>query len=169
MRSVRITSGKYRGREIVVPEVAHAMGAREKLALFNMVEVKGLGVLDIFAGSGALGIEAISRGAASVVFVERDKKAASVIKGNLERLGIIAEVICEKAGKFHQGKYDVILVDPPYDKFEMTEISHLSELLKDDGVLVLSHPQIDNIALPGLELMKTKRYAGAAISIFSRA
>ena len=93
--SVRITSGIYRGHSILTPgEGTHPMGERERLALFNKISdyLPGANVLDAFAGSGALGIEAMSRGAASVTFVEKSPKAAKIIRENLKTLGISVEV-----------------------------------------------------------------------------
>lgn len=87
---IRITSGKFRGRVLKSPASSqtHPMGAREKLALFNMVNVENATVLDAFAGSGALGIEALSRGAKEVIFVESSPKIAQTIHGNLELIGV---------------------------------------------------------------------------------
>ncbi|MBR2709688.1 RsmD family RNA methyltransferase [Candidatus Saccharibacteria bacterium] len=89
MNSIIITGGKYRGLSIMTPGGAtHPMGIRERLALFNMLmpRLQGATVLDVYAGSGALGLEALSRGAASVIFVDNDKKATEVIKKNLHTL-----------------------------------------------------------------------------------
>ena len=100
---VRITSGKYRNRALKTPEIGtHPMGAREKLALFNMVAdvLPDALVLDAFAGSGALGIEALSRGASEVVFLEKSAKACKIIRENLQGLGLKAEVLCENVVNF---------------------------------------------------------------------
>ena len=91
MDIVTVTSGKYRGRRILTPGLGtHPMGSREKLALFNMLtgKIEGATVLDAFAGSGALGIEALSRGAFKVIFVDNSKKATEVISKNLDTLVI---------------------------------------------------------------------------------
>ena len=83
---IRVTSGKLRGRVLRSPDTSgtHPMGAREKLALFNMVNVEGERVLDAYAGSGAVGVEALSRGASEVVFVENNRRTARVILENLQ-------------------------------------------------------------------------------------
>ena len=92
MEKIRITSGSLRGRTIRSPRssLTHPMGAREKLALFNMIgaELPGAVVLDAFAGSGALGIEALSRGAHLVTFIEKDLKIAENLIENLKTVGI---------------------------------------------------------------------------------
>ena len=172
MSSVRISSGKYRGRNIATPgSGTHPMGERERLALFNMIagDLPGAVVLDAYAGSGALGIEALSRGASRVVFVEKDYGAAKVIKENLESLGISGEVLVDNAKTFATDeKFDLILVDPPYDKFEAEGAVNSAQFLKDDGVLVLSHPG-EAPEIFGLEIIKSRSYAGAIISIYKKA
>ena len=167
--TVRITSGLYRGRAIKTPGgKTHPMGERERLALFNMISsyVPGAVVLDAFAGSGALGIEAISRGAESVVFVENNRDAVKMIKDNLVNLGIEAEVEVCKVSEFNSGSlFDLILADPPYDNFDLIEVEHLVQFLKQGGIFVLSHPG-DAPEIQGLVLQKSRKYAGAMISIF---
>jgi len=144
------------------------MGSREKLALFNMLtgKIEGATVLDAFAGSGALGIEALSRGAAEVVFVERNSKACKIIKKNLESLGINegARIIKSSVSET-TGEYDVILADPPYDNFDLPEVESLTKLLKSGGILVLSHPE-EAPKLDSLTLSKTHQYAAAHLSIY---
>ena len=111
MKKIRITSGELKGRVIASPEVAgtHPMGAREKIALFNMVgDLTGVRVLDAYAGSGALGIEALSRGASGVVFVEKSPRVAKVIRENLAKLGLTerAKVIVSDVGSLDAGRAD---------------------------------------------------------------
>ena len=167
---IRITSGKYRGRNIESPnsKLTHPMGAREKLALFNMItgELDGARVLDAYAGSGALGIEALSRGAKEVVFVEKDAKICRIIRDNLAKLGVSSEVICGNVVDFTTSDlFDVIIADPPYDRFSEAEITPLIDLLKQGGTLVLSHPDMAP-DIPGLNLKSSKKYANAHISVY---
>ncbi len=99
---LRVISGRYRGRVLLSPrdDRTHPMGARERLALFNMVNVEQAAVLDAYAGSGAIGIEALSRGAREVVFVESSGKVASVIKQNLQNLEITdARIVVAKVAQ----------------------------------------------------------------------
>lgn len=172
MEKLRITSGKYRGRSIKSPPSAatHPMGSREKIALFNMISdfLPGAVVLDAFAGSGALGIEALSRGADRVVFVEKDPRAAKIIRDNLNELGIasIGEVHTCSVTKFTPKEdFDIIIADPPYDRFEISDIGSLAGLVKESGVFVLSHPK-EPPRIDGLSLLQTRKYAGARISIY---
>ena len=170
--SVRITSGQYRGREILTPGAGtHPMGEREKMALFNMIssDLIGARVLDAYAGSGALGIEALSRGAKSCNFVERSGEATKIIKQNLLKLDILPDtfnVFKQNVVDFESNEsYDMIIADPPYDDFRIDEIEHLVRFLKDGGVLVLSHPNQIN-SIDGLKLLKSRQYSRAHISIF---
>lgn len=180
---MRVTSGKYKGREVRSPrdERTHPMGERERLALFNMLAGPGRSVLDAYAGSGALGIEALSRGARRVVFVEKAPAVARVIRENLLRLGVSegatglaepgtqsSQVICADVKNLAlDEKFDVILADPPYDDFDLTGVEKLTDLLEDGGVLVLSHPGVAP-ELPGLILEKTRQYARAHLSFYTK-
>ena len=171
--NIRITSGELRGRIIRSPksDLVHPMGAREKLALFNMVAdfLPKAEVLDAFAGSGALGIEAISRGAKSVTFIEKDVKVAQNLMENLKRVGISsADIDICKVKEFRTNReFDIIIADPPYDNFEVSDIIYLTNYLKDGGVFVLSHPG-DTPVIDGLKLTKSRKYAGATLSIYQK-
>jgi 16S rRNA (guanine966-N2)-methyltransferase len=191
---VKITSGKLRGRVISTPGgKTHPMGERERLALFNMIssDVPGAVVLDAYAGSGALGFEALSRGAKEVLFIDSNHKSESCIMDNMLSLGyyelldknLVDELIRNAEGKkpIHEEtadvmrikvsqleskrKFDLILADPPYDKFILDDIQHLVQFLTNDGVFVLSHPG-DAPELQGLSLRKSHKYAGATISVY---
>jgi len=172
MESVKITSGRYRSSKLLTPGGAtHPMGSREKLALFNMLAdyLMGARVLDAYAGSGALGIEALSRGATEVVFVEQNRRAVTTIHQNLTILSLKAQVLLGNVVKFTTyKKFDVIIADPPYDKFKVAEIEHLTQFLRPGGILALSHPN-DPPEFPGLTLLSTHRYARAHISIYTAA
>ena len=171
---ITITGGQYRGRKIFTPGgKTHPMGSRERLALFNMLGEKcaGAKVLDAFSGSGALGIEALSRGASLVVFCDNSRQVTEVIRRNLSELGIndSFKVVCSKvsglAGDLRD--FEVILADPPYDNFDFTEVDSLVGLLKANGTLVLSHPgEAPNFE--GLELLKTHTYAAAHLSVYTK-
>ena len=175
--TVKITGGKYRGRAILTPGgKTHPMGERERLALFNMITeyVQGSTVIDLYCGGGTLGIEALSRGARRVVFVDKEAMALRTVKENLCRLGIDdvagvevvradAVTVAEEAAE----QFDVVLADPPYDRYDAGMVDELSRLVLDGGILVLSHPG-EAPELEGLQLMKTRRYSGAHISIYAK-
>ena len=169
MNTVKIMSGKYRGRVLSTPGGAtHPMGAREKLALFNMLApyLEGSLVLDAYAGSGALGIEALSRGALKATFIEKNRAAARVIMQNLADLSLVGNVYAGPVQQFESGElFDLILADPPYDDFRLEEIASLAQFLSSDGILALSHPD-EAPEIAGLKLLKTNQYAAAHLSLY---
>ncbi len=174
MNNIKITSGKFRGRAINSPNLktTHPMGAREKLALFNMISeyLPGANVLDAYAGSGALGIEALSRGASYAMFVEKNPRAAAVIRKNLADLGLLenAGVSEWDAKNFLPPRdFDIIIADPPYDDFDVRGVENLAKFLNKGGILVLSHPG-EALKISGLTLQKTRAYAAAKISIYTK-
>lgn len=169
MNTLRIISGALKGRKIETPGGAtHPMGERERLALFNMISenLHGAEVLDAFSGSGALGIEALSRGAKAVTFVEKNPEAVKIIRKNLADLDIDANVVLAKVSSFQASKkYDIILADPPYDSFNLDEVRTLTVIVEKGGILALSHPN-EVPDLGTLNLIKTHKYARARISIY---
>ncbi len=174
MDNIKITSGKYRGRSIKSPNsrLTHPMGAREKLALFNMISeyLPRAVVLDAYAGSGALGIEALSRGASYAMFVEKNPRITGVIRKNLAELGLAEQASVSEwdAKNFLPPRdFGVILADPPYDNFDLRGIENLAKFLKKGGVFTLSHPG-EAPEINGLILQKTRKYAAARISIYTK-
>jgi 16S rRNA (guanine966-N2)-methyltransferase len=118
---VRVVAGEFRGRRLAAPRGARTRPTADRVreALFSMLgDVTGARVLDLYAGSGALGIEALSRGAGSAVFVDRDPRAVAAIERNLESLGLEQEVLRQDAVRFlarAKGTFDLVFCDPPYD------------------------------------------------------
>ena len=94
MSTIRITSGLYKNTKLEVPRSAHPMGERERTAIFNSLgdRVVDASVLDAFAGSGALGLESLSRGASSATFLENDRQAQKIIKENIAKLGLTSAI-----------------------------------------------------------------------------
>lgn len=148
---MRIIAGRYRGRTLRGPSAPGVRPTSDRLreTLFNIVDVEmpGCRVLDGFAGTGAVGLEALSRGAAHVTFVERDKRAAAVIARNVETCGagegciiIRGDFIGLAARLADQPPFDVVLLDPPYD-FSDTEavLDEAATMLRPGGVIVLEH------------------------------
>ena len=172
--NVKITSGLFRGRELKAPQngVTHPMGSREKLALFNSLsdKIKDKIILDVFAGTGALGLEALSRGASHVTFIEADKKAAEILKQNAIVLGVFAQVRIynTKAEKIDfDSPFDIVIADPPYEYFHDLPLSVLDRLAKTAReYFVLSHPSDFDPHAIDAELLSTKAYAGSRITIF---
>jgi 16S rRNA (guanine966-N2)-methyltransferase len=139
--------------------------------LFNLVgPVDGATVLDLFAGSGALGLEALSRGAASATFVESDRDACRVINANLDKLGFRALVLCQDVlravGSEHR-RFDLVLCDPPYDYDRARLDASLAGLLEPEGVLVLETAgREDAPEVPGLRQRTSRKYGAARLTLF---
>ena len=173
MENIRITSGNLRGRVIKSPRssLTHPMGSREKIALFNMIAeyLPDADVLDAYAGSGALGVEAYSRGAKSVDFIEKNYQVAQTLIINLGLMEIkSANIDILAVEKFKTTKdYNIIIADPPYDNFSLKAIINLTKYLKNGGILVLSHPA-PTPEISGLKLTKSRKYAKANISIYEK-
>ena len=165
-KQIRIISGNYGGRLIDTPDndATQPMGDRERMAIFNRLrdEVAGKRVLDAFAGSGALGLEALSLGAGEVDFLENNPKAVQCIKANLKKLGESARVLRQP-----EGEYDLIFMDPPYDKTQYELCLQIAAHLTTGGYLVLSHPADPEPPIfDGLELVSDNKYAAAHIKIY---
>jgi 16S rRNA (guanine966-N2)-methyltransferase len=118
---MRIIAGQWRGRPLVAPkgESTRPTADRTREALFSMLasrlgSFEGLKIADVCAGTGALGLEALSRGAAHCTFVERDRAAVEALRANVAKFGAEAEVRAIAAESFVGGAYDLVLIDPPY-------------------------------------------------------
>jgi 16S rRNA (guanine966-N2)-methyltransferase len=172
---VRIIGGEHRGRRIVAPkgEKTRPTSDRVRENAFNLIgPVDDAAVLDLFAGSGALGLEALSRGAASCVFVESDREACRTINANLDTLRLKATVLCQDVLRVLAGErrtFELILCDPPYT-FEPARIAtHLERVLEPGGVLVYeSSGREDAPVLPGLEERTSRKYGAARLTLFTR-
>lgn len=139
----RVIAGTAGGLRLDVPRGrwVRPTADRVKEALFSSLgDLSGLVVLDLYAGSGGLGIEALSRGAARVVFVERDPAAVAVIRANLDRTGLVdrALVVAADAVRFcglpDGGPFDLLLLDPPYDTGLDTVVDHVGSMISRDAV-----------------------------------
>jgi 16S rRNA (guanine966-N2)-methyltransferase len=142
---MRVITGKARGRRLKTPENYDIRPTTDgvKEAVFNIVQfdVEGRRVLDLFAGTGQLGIEALSRGAASCVFIDSDKTAAGIVKENLRACSLDGAVLQTDALSYlgECGKFDLIFVDPPYDSGlydgVLQKINSV-DILSDGGIII---------------------------------
>jgi 16S rRNA (guanine966-N2)-methyltransferase len=173
---VRVVAGEFRGRRLAAPRGRGTRPTADKVreALFSMLgDVSGARVLDLYAGSGALGIEALSRGAESAVFVERDARAAAVIDRNLASLGLDEEVLRQDAVRFlarSTGTFDLVFCDPPYDAASRLAgplAEHLPALTSEDARIVTESDKRNPLLLP-LPLLTERTYGDTRIAIHGR-
>ena len=157
---VRIIAGAKRGRRLEVPTGAEVRPTSEMVreAVFDVLgPVGGLRVLDLFAGTGALGLEALSRGAAHCVFVERDSGVASVLRGNIEvldygrtcRVVVAGYLGAVKALERSGERFDLLFVDPPYRMLAEVEAALtplVTRLMSPEGVMVIEGPRLESTA-----------------------
>ncbi|HWQ24616.1 MAG TPA: 16S rRNA (guanine(966)-N(2))-methyltransferase RsmD [Gaiellaceae bacterium] len=175
---MRIVAGSRRGQRIEAPRgaVTRPTSDRVREAAFALIgPLEGASVLDLFAGSGALGLEALSRGAASCLFVERDRAACRVVEENLARLGLPggrvrrADAIQALRSEARAGRrYELVLVDPPYEEWARYErpLGRLLPAVLADRALVLVETEARvEPALP-LDLVTTRRYGSARLTLF---
>jgi 16S rRNA (guanine966-N2)-methyltransferase len=173
---VRIVAGEYKGRRLRMPRGAPTRPTADRVreALFSMLgDVSGARVLDLYAGSGALGIEALSRGAAAAVFVERDARAAATIQANLDTVGAEAEVSRQDALAFvkrDRRSYDLVFCDPPYDsgpRIAAALAEGLPALLSTDARIVTESDKRNPLELP-FPLLRERTYGDTRIAIHGR-
>lgn len=143
-RGVRIAGGRLRGAVLRVPVSARPTTGRVREALFSILggRVDGARVLDLFAGSGALGIEALSRGASRLVAVESDRAACLALRANFDRLELadVARLLAmpvERALSRLDGSFDLVFADPPYQLDVSSLMAELSGVLAPQGLLVV--------------------------------
>jgi 16S rRNA (guanine966-N2)-methyltransferase len=178
---MRIVAGSRKGARIHAPRGldTRPTGDRVREAVYNLVgPVEGADVLDLYAGSGAMGLEALSRGARRVTFVESDRVAADTIVRNLDRLGLEGAVV-------HRGdaarrlaadagagrRYDLVLVDPPYAMLAgilPSLAAHLPGVLSTNGVAVVESGAREEPELP-LPKRTSRRYGSTRVTVFEAA
>ncbi len=177
--NIRVIAGEFGGRKLEAPDGprTHPMGERIRNALFNKIsdDIDGADVLDVFAGSGSVGIEALSRGAQSAVFIERDRIAQKAITKNIETLGLEdrAKLIRSSVSSWLETseprKYDLIFADPPYHDVQFSTVSQLLGLLKPGALMVLSHPgRSESPTEPGVVVVDNRSYGNATLTFYRR-
>lgn len=173
---MRVIAGTCRGRLLRAPAgaVTRPTADRVREAIFDVLtssaRLEGTSVLDLFAGSGAMGIEALSRGAARAVFVDRDRRAAGAVRDNLASLGLEERGAVVRADALRwlsgprsrpaRGPFDLALCDPPYAFDAWDEL--LARLDASLAVLESSRP----LAVPGRwQVVRSKRYGGTLVTV----
>ena len=175
---MRIIGGKYRGRTLTTfeGEWIRPTSDRVKESLFNILYTRlfGANVLDLFCGSGALGLESLSRGAKNVVFNDVSKDSVAVLRKNLTKLGVGKEttVLCydyalclEKV----KGPFDLIFIDPPY-RLDIGEraLEKIAQkaLLGENGIIVYERDRAFSGTVSGLELFDERKYGKTYLTFF---
>lgn len=176
---MRIVGGEARGRRLFAPEGTDTRPTADRVreSLFNILSqrVRGARVLDLFAGSGALSLEAISRGAQGAVLVELDRVAAGVIRRNIELMraeGVARLLQMDYVRAIGQlsGAFDIVFMDPPYRMLEA--YGEAARRLRDGGllspgaVLLMEHRSKSDLSLPdGFEIYDERRYGECAVAL----
>ena len=170
---MRIIAGSKRGHRIDAPKGDKTRPTSDfvRECVFNLIgPVDGASVLDLYAGSGALGIEALSRGAERAVFVDADRAACRAVDANLEKCKLQGIVLCQdvhRALGADRGGYDLILADPPYDQTDHTRLApQIARLLAPDGLFVLQTPASLEPTLEGLTIRTSRKYGSARLTLF---
>jgi 16S rRNA (guanine966-N2)-methyltransferase len=175
----RIIAGQAGGRRIAVPSAGtRPTSDRVREALFSALVadpgLDGAAVLDLCAGSGALGLEALSRGAAHALFVESDRRAAGVLQRNVAAVGLPGAAVRAGTAAFvlacpADRPYDIVLVDPPYatpdaEVARWLAIAHVHGWLADDAVVVVERPRGDTFPWPPpLIAVRERRYGDTVL------
>lgn len=142
---MRVITGSARGRKLKTPENYDIRPTTDnvKESVFNIIQfdIEGRRVLDLFAGTGQLGIECLSRGASSAVFVDQSREAVKIVKENLKACGLSGTVVQSDALSFLRtcGKFDIIFVDPPYDSDLYESVLNTVnsiDILSDGGIII---------------------------------
>lgn len=174
---MRVISGTLSGRtfESVPGHRTHPMSEKIRGAIFNALgDIGGLSVLDAYAGTGAVSIEAISRGAASAVALDADKRAARTIKENIELLGLEDKIessliYAHSWSRRNQTKqFDIVILDPPYDAVEPKELLMLAKHCRQGGIIILSLPPHTGFKYgeSQRELLSQKQYGDAELYFY---
>ena len=178
---MRIISGEKKGTRLFSLKKRKIRPTSDKVkgAIFNvLVSVEDKKILDLFAGSGALGIEALSRGAEQVVFVDSSFNSLDLVRKNLEKLEfrdksrLIKKNVLRFLKSESEGRFDLILVDPPYGKGlcqKVLEILSEKECLNAKGVLVIEHHKKEKIEKVGnFILLQERKYGDTLVSFFRK-
>jgi len=174
---MRIIAGEHRGARIFAPPGRETRPTSDRVRenVFNIVApwVEDARVLDVYAGSGAMGLEALSRGAAAAVFVESDPGAVRAIERNLDKLRLRATIVrLEATAALGQEvaagrKYDLVLLDPPYAMTDFDALGrYLPSVLADDGLLVVETTARVEPELTGLDVRTSRKYGSTRVTVF---
>ncbi len=183
---MRIIAGKYRGRKLKSPPSLQTRPTSDRLreTLFNILapKIAGARFLDLCAGSGAVGIEALSRGAAQITFVDRSRKMCGLNEANLEAIEVTEgefEIVCGEASEFLRRRvkkeaaaFDIIFYDPPYATDYEGVLgyvgTHAAQLLADEGLMIVEHHKKKELPdeFGGLKRNRTLKQGDSCLSFY---
>lgn len=180
---MRVISGEFRGRKLEKLEgmEIRPTSDRVKESLFNILgaRIYDCAFLDLFAGTGGIGIEACSRGASQLVFIDESAKSINVLKDNLDKLNILDKVEVYNTDYINainklasdNRKFDIIFIDPPYSKgFAQNALVHIFEngVLKEEGIIITEHDLQDKMpeTTGTLSLQRQKKYGNTMLSFY---
>ena len=173
---MRIIAGKYKSRIIKAPKGrrTHPMSEKIRGALFNSIgDISGLSFLDAFSGSGAVALEAVSRGAINVHAVEMSPDSFMILKENRDLLTDEHELQVHRANvrswlKNNNSTYDIVLADPPYDAIGMNALDACADAVAAGGLFIVSFPQAEHVSFSGLKLIDEKRFGNAKLVFYKK-
>ncbi len=175
---MRVITGSARGRKLLTLEGVDVRPTadRTKEAMFSSIQfdIEGAKVLDLFAGSGQLGIEALSRGAAGAVFIDRNKQAVEIIKKNLvstslAKKAIVLNTDADTYVSTTKEKFSFVFLDPPYDKGFLQRLLPLVEnVVSPGGAIICEHPYGEELPeeLENMKIYRTYRYGKTAVTVY---
>ncbi len=178
---LRVISGTAKGTKLDYPDNARPITDRAKTTLFDVIgpDIVDKRVLDIYAGSGSLGIEALSRGAAKATFVDFDNEAIIIIKQNLAKAGLLekADIIRTKALQYMEDQeansFDIVFADPPFEFYKQSRqrivglLEKIVEIIPSGGAIILKYPR--DLKMPEIEQLivaDTKEFGASTVTIW---
>ncbi|MDD5725263.1 MAG: 16S rRNA (guanine(966)-N(2))-methyltransferase RsmD [Candidatus Omnitrophica bacterium] len=180
-KTMRITTGKYRNRKLHIPRGIRPTQDKVRKAVFDIMgDISGLGCLELYAGSGAVGFEALPRGAAELTLVESNRDSVLAIRRNIELLNAaecrLYHLEAEKAVKLlslDKKEFDIIFIDPPYNKGLGKKILQTLEgydILAHYGLVLVQHSRLEQLECGclKLDLIKEAKYGDTWLSIFRK-
>jgi 16S rRNA (guanine966-N2)-methyltransferase len=177
MSRLRVSGGENRGRRLKAPKNIRPTQGMVKQAIFNMVgpSIEGASVLDLFAGSGALGIEALSRGAASVTFVDHQPRGLDILRQNLDVLGLKerAKVVRSDVVRWLEASPDAIkgagfvFLDPPYDDVVLDRALKALDREVENATVLAEHSRRQELPqLSRLKVDRQRRYGDTLVTVY---
>ena len=178
MSRLRVSGGDARGRRLKAPKGIRPTQGMVKQAIFNLVgptTIEGAEILDLFAGSGALGIEALSRGAAGVTFVDHQPRGLAILRQNLDVLGLKerARIVRGDVVRWLEASPDtvkragVVFLDPPYDDVVLDRALKVLDRSVENATVVAEHSRRQEMPiLPRLKVDRQRRYGDTMVTVF---